>query len=42
MYNTTYDINKLSKKQIDHAERIDREIANKDAGGNIHLAEERG
>ena len=42
LYNTTYDINKLSRSQIEEAERIDREISSKDAGGNVHLAEERG
>jgi PAB1-binding protein PBP1 len=42
LYSTTYDINKLTKEQIKHAERIDHEISNKDSKGNIHMAEERG
>jgi len=41
LYNTTYDITKLSKNQIKEAARIEHEINAKDAGGNKHLAEER-
>lgn len=39
---TTIDETKLSKAQIDHAKKVEREILSGDAGGNIHLAEERG
>ena len=39
---TTIDESKLSKAQIDHAKKVEREILSGDAGGNIHLAEERG
>lgn len=42
LYNTTYDIRKFSKAQIDHAHKIEKEIMGSNAGGNIHMAEERG
>lgn len=42
LYNTTYDINKFTKEQIDHAIQMEKEIMAASAEGNIHVAEERG
>lgn len=41
MYNTTYDLKKLSKNQVHYAAKIEREINNADSKGNTHVAEER-
>jgi PAB1-binding protein PBP1 len=42
LYNTTYDIRNFTKEQIEHAHKIEREIMQANAEGNIHVAEERG
>ena len=42
LYNTTYDIRKFTKEQIDHAHKIEKEIMQSNSGGNVHVAEERG
>lgn len=41
MYNTAYDLKKLTNEQIKKAAKIEQEINAEDSKGNIHLAEER-
>lgn len=42
LYNISYDVNKLTEKQKQEANRVAREIEGGDSKGNRHLAEERG
>ena len=42
LYNVSYDKSALSKEEIAHAERIERDINAQDSHGNRHVAEERG
>lgn len=42
LYNTTYDIRNFTKEQIDQAYKIEKEIMQQNADGNVHVAEERG